>query len=128
MNGEMSTWEEAVQWLRNQPDQNELIRACFYDDPLRDAAERYYKSTEWQAVHQLFGRKRGATLDLGAGRGISSYALARDGWKGSALEPDPSNIVGAGAIRALAQETSLLISCMDVRCRIMILENTGDHD
>lgn len=94
-------------WLRGQPDQAELVRACFYDDPLRDAAERYYASTEWQAVRALVSKKRGTALDLGAGRGISSYALARDGWRVSALEPDPSNVVGAGAIRALAQEANL---------------------
>lgn len=107
MNGKLSSWEEAVVWLRSQPEQAELVRACFYDDPLRAAAERYYASTEWQAVHALIGGKRGSALDLGAGRGISSYALARDGWRVSALEPDPSNVVGAGAIRALAQEAKL---------------------
>ena len=107
MSGKLSSWEEAVVWLRSQPDQIELVRACFYDDPLRVAAERYYASTEWQAIRALIGDKRGVVLDLGAGRGISSYALARDGWRVSALEPDPSNVVGAGAIRALALEEKL---------------------
>jgi SAM-dependent methyltransferase len=107
MSVKLSSWEEAVVWLRGQPDKNDLVRACFYDDPLRVAAERYYASTEWQSVRALIADKRGAALDLGAGRGISSYALARDGWRVSALEPDPSNVVGAGAIRALAQEENL---------------------
>jgi len=107
MSAKSISWEESVVWLRGQPDQAELVRACFYDDPLLDAAVRYYTSTEWQAVRVLIDGKRGAALDLGAGRGISSYALARDGWQVSALEPDLSNIVGAGAIRALAQEVSL---------------------
>lgn len=107
MNAKLSSWEEAVVWLRNQPDQAELVRACFYDDPLYVAAERYHASTEWQAVRVLIGDKRGTALDLGAGRGISSYALARDGWRVNALEPDSSNVVGAGAIRALAQEANL---------------------
>lgn len=107
MSGKLSSWEEAVVWLRNQPDQQELVRACFYDDPLREAAERYYASTEWQAIRALIAGKRGSALDLGAGRGISSYALARDGWQVSALEPDPSKVVGAGAIRALAQDAKL---------------------
>jgi SAM-dependent methyltransferase len=107
MNAKAITWEEAVLWLRNQPDQAELVRACFYDDPLPAAAERYYASTEWAAVRRLLGNRRGAALDLGAGRGISAYALARDGWQVSALEPDPSSLVGAGAIRMLAQEAGL---------------------
>jgi SAM-dependent methyltransferase len=107
MNANFTSWEEAVVWLRGQLDQADLVRACFYDDPLRDAAERYYTSTEWQSVRALIAGKLGDALDLGAGRGISSYALARDGWRVSALEPNPSDVVGADAIRALAQFTKL---------------------
>lgn len=107
MNDNLSSWEEAVVWLRNQTDQVDLVRACFYDDPLLIAAERYYRSTEWQAIRSLIAGKCGAALDLGAGRGISSYALVRDGWCVSALEPNPSDVVGAGAIRALARDAKL---------------------
>jgi SAM-dependent methyltransferase len=103
MSGDRKTWEEAVLWLRAQPDQAELVRACFYDDPLIAAAERYYASSEWAAVRRLTGRGTGRrALDVGAGRGISSYALARDGWEVTALEPDPSSIVGTGAIEQLS--------------------------
>ncbi len=106
------TWEEAVLWLREQSDQAELVRACFYDDPLLAAAERYHASSEWKAVQALLPATAGAALDLGAGRGIASYALARDGWRTVALEPDPSPIVGAGAIRTLATQSGL---SMEVR-------------
>jgi len=107
MSAEFSTWEEAVAWLRNQPNQADLVRACFYDDPLCAAAERYYMCSEWAAVRMLLTGRRGRALDLGAGRGISAYALARDGWNVTALEPDPSAVVGASAIRALAHEANL---------------------
>jgi SAM-dependent methyltransferase len=107
MSAELSTWEDAVVGLRNQPNQADLVRVCFYDEPLLAAAERYYASTEWAAVRKLLAGRRGTALDLGAGRGISAYALARDGWYVNALEPDPSAVVGAGAIRALAREASL---------------------
>jgi SAM-dependent methyltransferase len=98
------TWEEAVVWLRSQPDQAELVRACYFDDPLGEAAERYRESTEWRALRDLLPRPPGRALEVGAGRGIASYALAHDGWATTALEPDPSNLVGAGAIRSLATE------------------------
>ena len=107
MSAEAMNWEGAVLWLRNQPDQTELVRACFYDDPLIDAAGRYYESTEWRAVRELLPRNAGRALDIGAGRGISSYALAREGWRVTALEPDPSAVVGAEAIRALGREAAL---------------------
>jgi SAM-dependent methyltransferase len=103
------SWEEAVLWLRRQPGQEWLVRACFYDDPLLDAAIRYWESTEWQAVRAFLPGECGAALDIGAGRGISSYALARDGWKVTALEPNPSAVVGAGAIRGLAEAARLEI-------------------
>lgn len=109
MNDERRTWEEAVLWLRAQPDQVELVRACFFDDPLLDAADRYYASREWDAVRKLTGPSTGRALDVGAGRGISSYALARDGWHVTALEPDPSGVVGAGAIKQLAEASGLPI-------------------
>ncbi len=104
------TWEQAVQWLRDKPDQQELVRACYYDDPLPAAAERFWQSLEWKSIAALLPPAQGGlALDLGAGRGISSYALAKEGWKVSALEPDPSTLVGAGAIRALSRDSGIPI-------------------
>ena len=42
------TWENAVIWLRGQPDQRQLVLDAFYDDPLIAAAKRYFDSHEWQ--------------------------------------------------------------------------------
>jgi SAM-dependent methyltransferase len=115
MKGEQqfTTWEDAVIWLRNQPDQRQLVLDAFYDDPLIGAAERYLASTEWQAVSKLLQNRTGKALDVGAGRGIASYALARSGFAVTALEPDPSAVVGAAAIRRLAAEARLPIEVVE---------------
>ena len=115
MRGNLRTWEEAVIWLRSQPGQRHTVQDCFYDDPISEAAQRYYHSTEWQAVRPFLPVPAGRALDLGAGRGISSYALAREGWQVTALEPDPSTIVGAGAIRMLAHESGLPVEVVETR-------------
>lgn len=112
--GDFVSWEDAVRWLKSQPDQQALVKACYYDDPLDAAAERYYRSSEWQAVQEsLSAMPKGKVLDIGAGRGGASYGLAKDGWSVTALEPDPSAIIGAGAIRALAAESQLDIKVVE---------------
>lgn len=118
MSDNQLTWEEAVQWLKSQDDRQELVKACYYDDPLLESAQRFVNSEEWQAVHDISKDwMHGKVLDLGAGNGISSYAFAIAGCQVTALEPDPSEIVGAGAIAKLAKEANLDIE---------IIQNFGE--
>ncbi len=100
-------------WLRQQPDQFQLVADCYYDDPLIGAADRYWHSEEWQAVRAWLTSRSGSALDVGAGRGIASYALAREGFTVTALEPDSSALVGTGAIRKLAAESGLPIQVVE---------------
>ena len=110
---EILTWEAAVLWLRSQPARQQLVLDAFYDDPLMAAAERYRCGGEWQAVRELLRGRTGQALDVGAGRGIASFALAKEGFHVTSLEPDPSPIVGAGAIRELAAEAALPINVVE---------------
>jgi SAM-dependent methyltransferase len=104
----LGTWEEAVLTLRLGPDQQDLVRDCYYDDPILDAACRFFSGTEWSATRELLcGCFPADVLDLGAGRGIASYAFARDGCQVAALEPDESDIVGRGAIAELCDQSGL---------------------
>jgi SAM-dependent methyltransferase len=104
-----STWEDAVRWLISQPEQQEIVQACYYDAPLKNAADRYWQSTEWAEIRKYAPKTPGHSLDIGAGNGIASYAMAQDDWQVKALEPDPSHLVGVGAIRQLANSANLPI-------------------
>jgi SAM-dependent methyltransferase len=112
------TWEDAVRSLIDDPARRDLVEACYFDPPLAAAALRYHASAEWAAMRELIGQGAGrVAVDIGAGNGIVSHALARDGWAAVAVEPDPSELVGAAAIRSLAAETG---------CRIDVREGFGE--
>ena len=107
----LMSWEEAVRWYRRQPGNEAEVRNNYFDLPLLGAAERYSESEEFQEVIRLLGAGAGRrVLDLGAGNGIASFALARNGWLVAALEPDPSDEVGSAAIQSLAVEPGLPIT------------------
>lgn len=113
MTGPNMTWEDAVRGLIEQPDQKDLVEACYFDQPVSRAAARYHASDEWRGVRAEIGSVPGRALDLGAGNGIASYALAKDGWAVTAVEPDPSDLVGGGAIRNLAAAENLPITVVE---------------
>jgi len=120
------SWEEAVATLACSADRLELARACYFDRPVLDAVKRFYASLEWREMCRFVPmRKSGLALDIGAGNGITSYALAMDGWHVDATEPDPSEWVGAGAIRSWAASESLPVSVCDAFCESLPFSNAS---
>lgn len=103
------TWEEAVKELRSNPANHQSILDNYFDEDIFASAERFFQSDEFNALAQLLPSHAKTLLDIGAGRGIASYAFARKGLQVTALEPDTSNDVGSGAIKAIASTYNLPI-------------------
>jgi len=107
------SWEDAVRSLLEDPAKRQVVLDCYYDQPASVAALRYCNSLEWRAVRSLLPPTARTAVDIGAGQGISSVALAREGISVTAVEPDPSAIVGRAAIERAARELDLPIRTLD---------------
>lgn len=113
-----------MRWCLDQPEMAALARDAYFGDPV-EAARRYCDSAEYAEVRRMLPARKGRALDLGAGNGILSWALAHDGWQVTAVEPDPSNLVGAGAIRDLAARTRQPIAVIEAFGEAIPLEAAG---
>ncbi len=95
------TWEETIKYIRTLPGYSDLIETSYFEEDLKLNVERFRSSDEYKETLLLLqqyvpGAK--TILDIGSGNGISAISFALDGYKVTALEPDPSDTVGAGAI------------------------------
>jgi ubiquinone/menaquinone biosynthesis C-methylase UbiE len=103
--------EAAILALRRDVANATLLRDAYLDSDTLTAARRFAASVEFEEVLSILGPqvRNSRILDLGAGVGIASYAFARSGARRVyALEPDPSDVVGRGALGRLRQDVSIL--------------------
>lgn len=88
------TFEEAIQYVRTNPQYSELVRDSYLGEDIHEAAARFSASAEFAEVLRLLGRDPGgcSVLDLGAGNGIASWAFAKRGFRQVyAIEPNCSS-------------------------------------
>jgi SAM-dependent methyltransferase len=103
------SYEESVQWVREQPELANAIWFSYLDRDNRVAAQRFEQSEEFTEIRALLGLDEGRrfrVLDLGCGNGIASYAFARRGHDVVALDPDLSEDVGLAAISRLLPDVA----------------------
>lgn len=133
--------EEAVRRLRTDRRYADLIRDTYLDEDVEAASVRFAESGEWHATLAMIGSRIGGAraVDLGAGIGMASRALVLGGatrvW---AIEPDPSNVIGRGAlitvcrglsVEALdcwAEDIRLPDGCADIVYARQVLHHTRD--
>src|SRR6185503_11724828 len=106
------TWEETIKFIRTRPEYKELVRYAYLEEDLDLNVKRFTESAEFKETLKLispyFSIGPGTRLlDIGSGNGISAVAWALEGVEVDAVEPDPSDTVGAGAIRKLRTDGGL---------------------
>jgi ubiquinone/menaquinone biosynthesis C-methylase UbiE len=102
------TWEETIKYIRTQPEYKELVRFAYFEEDLQLNVERFSKDEEFSETKKLIASVMPINtglrlLDIGSGNGITSIAFAQEGIQVDAVEPDPSDTIGAGAIRKLKE-------------------------
>ncbi|QBN19852.1 class I SAM-dependent methyltransferase [Flavobacterium nackdongense] len=98
------TWEETIKYIRTQPAFKDLVEKAYFEEDLLLNVERFKHSEEFIETLQFLKQYQPNAkniLDIGSGNGISSVALALEGYNVVAIEPDSSDTIGAGAIRKL---------------------------
>jgi SAM-dependent methyltransferase len=107
------TTDDAVRQLRGDPSFADLVRDAYLGRDVADSARRFFDSGEFEEVRRILGKNlEGASiLDLGAGIGMASLAFAACGaGRVIALDPDPSDEVGRGAMARLAGQSEFEIA------------------
>lgn len=99
------TYQESVQWIREQPELEKTVKECYLDSDTIEAAQRFAASEEFAEIVILLKlnqtKQRMKILDIGCGNGIVSYAFANLGHDVTAIDPDESDDVGLKAIEKL---------------------------
>ena len=97
------SWEEAIDILRRDPVHRQLIQDAYLTSDLTENCRRFAASTEFAETLRLiriYQPRAHDILDIPAGNGIATVALVKAGFNVVAVEPDPSEAVGRGAIAA----------------------------
>lgn len=101
------TWHETIEYIRKDKNYSQLVKDAYFSENLKANVELYRATEEFkETLNELRMMNDSPSLnilDLGAGNGISTIAFALEGYKVTALEPDTSDTIGAGAIRKLTE-------------------------
>jgi ubiquinone/menaquinone biosynthesis C-methylase UbiE len=126
------TWEEIIIDIRKQDKYKDLIKNCYLEEDLVKNVKAFHRSEEFKLTealikkHSLIKNPK-SIIDIGAGNGIATLAFSIEGYKVTALDPDPSRTVGIEAIKWVAGEMGRDISIINSYAeKIPIADDTFD--
>ena len=104
-------WHETIEYIRTKPEFDWLVQHAYFDENLVANIDNFIQSEEFEEtlkiIKNLFPDKTPKILDVGSGNGISAVAFALKGFDVVSVEPDPSDTIGAGAIKFLINHYQL---------------------
>lgn len=119
-------YENALIKLREDDPQRAFD--TYIDADVIDAAKRFAASEEFSEIYRIFNSHNivagAAILDIGAGNGIASYALAKKGYSVTAIEPLMSHNFGASATSRLKLEAKLDINVISSYAECLPFRNS----
>jgi len=110
-------WHDTIISIQKSDIYKDLVLDTFISSDLNLNIKRYSESQEFKEIKKIISKiysgRKIKILDVGAGNGISSIALAKEGHYITALEPDNSDLVGSQAIRFGANINKVKIEIID---------------
>jgi Methylase involved in ubiquinone/menaquinone biosynthesis len=117
------TWEEAIKILRGAHEHRTLIYNSYLTSDLVDNCHRFYASFEFKETLRILKEHvppGGNVLDMPAGNGIATYAIVKEGFSVTSIEPDPSDTVGRGAIE-------FVLHAENINNNVTIIDGHGEN-
>ena len=100
------TWEDTIIKIRKEDNYRKLVGQAYFDENLKLNVLRFSESKEFEEtlrVIKFYAPNASSIIDIGCGNGISAINFALKNFKVTAVEPDKSKTVGAGAIKELKE-------------------------
>jgi SAM-dependent methyltransferase len=104
------TWHETIEFIRKKAEYKSLVEQAYFEEDLTLNVERFRQGEEFiqtLAIIKKAEPSANSILEIGAGNGVAAINFALLGYQVTAVEPDDSATIGAGAIRKLAEHYGL---------------------
>ncbi|HLZ87025.1 MAG TPA: class I SAM-dependent methyltransferase [Puia sp.] len=103
-------WHETIEYIRKEPEYSTLVQQAYFEEKLELNVERFRATNEFTETLRIIRELAPLAkdiLEIGAGNGVACINFALLGYNVTAVEPDNSDTIGAGAIEKLIRQFRL---------------------